>query len=194
MHDEKPNPGPLELTAFVVMWGVLFVALAWLAGVRAEALRGAAVFTGVCALASLILDGETAPRKRLWGLCIPLVLAAVWGAVEACGVAGVSPAATRAGIYGGLGAVGAAGFFVGLGSERAGLAMYRGWMAAARPIGWTVSFVLLGAVFLVVITPIGLVMRAFGRDPMERRFEPGRGSYWVEREPGGGSRRYFRQY
>jgi|GEM_PF-453890 len=194
MNDDTRNPGPLELIGFVAMWAVLFVGVAWLGGVRPEALRGAAAFTGVCALFSLVLDTETRLRRRAWGLAIPAVLAAVWGVVEACGAAGVNPSATRAGLYWVLGAVGAVGFFGGLASERGAVAMYRGWMAAARPIGWTISFVLLGAVFLVVVTPMGLVMRAAGRDPMERRFEPDRKSYWVERETGRSSRRYFRQY
>jgi hypothetical protein len=71
--------------------------------------------------------------------------------------------------------------------------LYRLWMAAVLPIGWLVSNLLLGAVFYLVITPIGLLARAFGRDPLTRRFEPDADSYWIEDDPGGEPGRYYRQ-
>ena len=41
------------------------------------------------------------------------------------------------------------------------------WMALAFPIGWTVSHLLLLIVYYLVLTPIGLLMRLFGYDPLE---------------------------
>ena len=72
--------------------------------------------------------------------------------------------------------------------------MFLGWMFAAFPIGWTISHLLLGLTFYLVLTPIGLIMRLCGRDPLHRRFEPDAASYWVEHDPGGDASRYFRQY
>ena len=72
--------------------------------------------------------------------------------------------------------------------------VFLGWMYAAYPIGWVVSHVLLAAVYYLVITPIGLAMRLLGRDPMRRRFEPDRDTYWIARSEGGDVRRYFRQF
>ena len=44
----------------------------------------------------------------------------------------------------------------------------------------------LGVFFYLVLTPIGVAMRIFGRDPLERRLEPERSTYWVPyRAPGG---------
>lgn len=74
------------------------------------------------------------------------------------------------------------------------LYVYRGWMYAAYPIGWTVSHVLLGLIFYGVITPIGLIMRLLGRDPMQRGFEPNAATYWEPREQVADVKRYFRQF
>lgn len=74
------------------------------------------------------------------------------------------------------------------------LAIYRGWMYAAYPIGWTVSHVLMAIVFYLVITPIGLVMRLLGYDPMQRRLDRQAATYWVQRQPVTEVKRYFRQF
>ncbi|MEB3333654.1 MAG: SxtJ family membrane protein [Cyanobacteriota bacterium] len=46
---------------------------------------------------------------------------------------------------------------------------YRGWMALGHALGWINSHLILGAVFLLVLQPIALVMRALGHDPLRRR-------------------------
>lgn len=72
--------------------------------------------------------------------------------------------------------------------------VYVGWMYLTYPFGWILSHLLILALFYLVITPIGLLMRLFSRDPLTRTFEPNRQSYWVEHDPaGGGMDRYFRQ-
>jgi hypothetical protein len=48
-----------------------------------------------------------------------------------------------------------------------------------------VSPVVLGVMFFVVVTPMGLVMRALGKDPLRLRFDRGAQSYWVDRRPPG---------
>jgi len=73
--------------------------------------------------------------------------------------------------------------------------VFVGMSCLAWPIGFVVSHVVLAVVFYLVLTPIGLVMRLFGYDPMRRRFEPGESSYWTRRqETGVDSDRYFRQF
>ena len=49
-------------------------------------------------------------------------------------------------------------------------------------------------VFYVVLTPVGLIFRAIGRDPLHRRFEPTASTYWVPREPARDAQRYYRQF
>lgn len=48
---------------------------------------------------------------------------------------------------------------------------YRGWMALGHLLGWVNSHLILGAVFLLVLQPIAVVMRALGHDPLRRRRE-----------------------
>ena len=68
------------------------------------------------------------------------------------------------------------------------------WMAAVWPLGWTISHLVMAVVFYLVITPIGLIMRGCGRDPMERRFDGPARSYWKKRSQDSATRRYFRQF
>ena len=72
--------------------------------------------------------------------------------------------------------------------------MYVGWMYAAFPIGWTVSHVLMALIFYLVMTPIGWLMRATGRDPLFRRFDRSARTYWISRPQRGEVANYFRQY
>lgn len=72
--------------------------------------------------------------------------------------------------------------------------MFVGWMYAAHPIGLVVSHVLLALVYFGVVTPIGLLMRALGHDPMTRRLDRSAATYWIEREQVSDVRRYFRQF
>ena len=65
---------------------------------------------------------------------------------------------------------------------------------AAWPIGLVVSFAILVAIYYLVMTPIGLLMQLFGRDPMSRRFCPQGHTYWVPYRPADGIKRYFRQF
>ncbi|HJS87719.1 MAG TPA: SxtJ family membrane protein [Acetobacteraceae bacterium] len=52
--------------------------------------------------------------------------------------------------------------------------------------------IVMAVLFYGVITPIGLLMRAFGKDPLRRRFDPAAPSYWIARPPGeSGMRRQF---
>jgi hypothetical protein len=56
---------------------------------------------------------------------------------------------------------------------------YRAWMKLAEVLAWINTRIILGVVFYGVVTPIGLVMRLLGRDPMRRRFDRTGESYRV---------------
>lgn len=58
--------------------------------------------------------------------------------------------------------------------------VHRVWMQMAQALGWFNTRVLLGLVYFLVMTPIGIVMCLMGRDPLDRRLKD-RLSYWVER-------------
>ncbi|MBW3543785.1 MAG: hypothetical protein KY476_26350 [Planctomycetes bacterium] len=72
--------------------------------------------------------------------------------------------------------------------------VYLGWMCALYPVAWVVSHVVLAAIYFLVLTPIGLAMKLFGRDPMQRSFDPAASTYWKPRPPQTETSRYFRQF
>ncbi len=72
--------------------------------------------------------------------------------------------------------------------------VYVVWMAVIFPIGWVVSHILMALIFYLVFTPVGLIMRLLGRDPMRRRFDREAESYWVARKPTDEKKRYFKQF
>lgn len=83
----------------------------------------------------------------------------------------------------------------------AGLALASGAIALVRPsllarpnrlwtrigvaLGNVVSPVVLGAVFYGIVTPLGVLMRVMGKDPLRRNADPAAQSYWIPREPPG---------
>jgi hypothetical protein len=72
--------------------------------------------------------------------------------------------------------------------------LYVALTAIALPIGFVLSHVLLAILFFGVFTPIGLVFRFIGHDPLHRRFDRDGTTYWVPREPEPDVKRYFRQF
>jgi len=57
-----------------------------------------------------------------------------------------------------------------------------GWLAAAHGLGWLNTRILLGLFYYSVVSPVGLVMRLFGRDPLDRKWLPNQPSYWIRRD------------
>ena len=58
--------------------------------------------------------------------------------------------------------------------------VYYVWMRMALAIGKVVNAVILALVFFLVITPMGVVMRWSGRDPLRRKIDHEADSYRVE--------------
>ncbi len=67
----------------------------------------------------------------------------------------------------------------------------RVWKAVALVLGVVSTYVMLTVVFVVAVTPVGLLMRAFGADPLLRRRARARSSYWTQAEA---SSRFDRPY
>jgi hypothetical protein len=72
--------------------------------------------------------------------------------------------------------------------------IYVAWMILAFPIGWTISQVIVALVFYGLFTPIALVFRLIGRDPLHRARRPGLETYWTPKPTATDPRRYFRQF
>jgi hypothetical protein len=60
---------------------------------------------------------------------------------------------------------------------------YRVWMALGAALGWINTRLVLGLIFYGLITPMALVFRLIGRDPMQRAFDPGVTTYRVPKTP-----------
>ena len=72
--------------------------------------------------------------------------------------------------------------------------IYVSWMVLAFPIGWTVSQIILLAMFFGLFTPIGLTFRLLGRDPLRRAPRSGLDSYWEPKPVPTDLGRYFKQF
>ncbi len=67
-------------------------------------------------------------------------------------------------------------------APRALWSVYRPWMRAAHVLGAIQGALLLTLVFVFVLTPLGLAMRSFGWDPLDRR-RRGATTFWRRRDP-----------
>lgn len=68
--------------------------------------------------------------------------------------------------------------------------VFRAWMGLAHLISKVTTPIFMGVVFFIVIAPVGLVMRLFGRNPIKHRAV--NQSYWASRDqPRGGMTNQF---
>jgi hypothetical protein len=59
------------------------------------------------------------------------------------------------------------------------------WLKFGTLLHSITSPIILGVMFFLVITPIGLLMRLFGKDFLRLKFDQASPSYWIRREPPG---------
>lgn len=186
MIELRNDPSPREVRLFGLLWLLFCVGVGLVLLWRPEGLVGAAGFLSVAWVVSLLFN--PAPRRdQALGFLMPALFGLAGGTVEAAllGPRDAALAATAAG---------AAGALLIWVVPSLGRRVWVGWMLAAFPIGWTISHAVLAAVYYLVLTPIGLLMRLVGRDPMRRRLDPRAETYWIEREGRRDSTSYFRQF
>ena len=109
-----------------------------------------------------------------------LILLFVWGVAPVWAIVAV--------------AAGVAIFLCSLISPAGARVLYVGLTLVAMPIGIVVSFVLLGAFYFLLLTPLALVFRLIGRDSLRRKYEPQAESYWVPHKPTENMERYLHQF
>jgi hypothetical protein len=82
--------------------------------------------------------------------------------------------------------VGAAVFFLAaLALPRVLAPLNRIWLRFGLLLHACISPVIMALVFYTTVTPIGLVRRLLGKDPLRLRFDPDAVTYWIERHPPG---------
>jgi hypothetical protein len=59
------------------------------------------------------------------------------------------------------------------------------WLKLGLLLGKIVSPIALGILFYLVFMPVGVLMRALGKDPLRLKRDEAAASYWIRREPPG---------
>ncbi len=72
--------------------------------------------------------------------------------------------------------------------------IFVGLMLVATPIGAIISFVCLSLIYYGLFTPVGILFRITGKDPLEKRLDKAAASYWIVRENKRTPASYFRLY
>lgn len=124
--------------------------------------------------------------RRFAGLGLP-VLAGILGALTFWAFA--SPTAGIA-----IWAVGGALSLTGLAFPSALKPLLIGMMIVTFPLRWAIFHLALAALFYLVVTPIGLLMRLFRRSPLRAFRTTGESSAWQARRPDASMAEYFRQH
>ena len=181
----KKNPTERDITWFAVSLVLFFGALGGLALWSPDALVGVATFLSVAWLVSLIINRDSW-HLQILGVLMPLLFFAIGSSAQA----GANPwtAAVVTWVVGIVLAV------VSRTWLNLGRLAYSGWMLASFPIGWTISHLILGITYFLVLTPIGLLMRLLGRDPMQRRIDRAAQTYWIKHQTPTDPSRYFQQF
>ncbi len=71
---------------------------------------------------------------------------------------------------------------------------YVAWYFLACCVGTVVGNLALASVFFVLVTGLGLLMRAVGRRPIRKKFDRRGASYWQDAEQVDDPKRYYRQF
>lgn len=91
-------------------------------------------------------------------------------------------------------ALGTIAAFFSLVAPQANRILYVGLTLLAFPIGFVLSYVIMGTLFFLIIGPIAVLFRLFGRDSMHRRYDPNASTYWLKARPARDKDSYFHQY
>ena len=113
--------------------------------------------------------------NRAFGLVMAAFLAIV----------GLLPLATRGEARGGVLLVALAFALFAVTVPHVLAPLNRLWTAFGNLLHAIVSPIVLGILYFLVVTPTGLAMRLFGKDPLRLRFDRKAASYWLPRQPPG---------
>ena len=60
--------------------------------------------------------------------------------------------------------------------------VYVGWMAMAKMMGYVMTRVILTVLFYLVVTPVSITAKLFGKSFLDLKFDKNADSYWIERK------------
>lgn len=124
----------------------------------------------------LVIDeAVTGPSNRSFGLIFSLLFA----------VLGLGPLARGRPVRGWALVVAAAFLLAALAVPRILGPLNRLWLRIGLILHACISPVIMGLVFYTTVTPIGVVRRLLGKDPLRLRWDRDAVTYWIERKPPG---------
>jgi hypothetical protein len=85
-------------------------------------------------------------------------------------------------------------FIISLISAKITRIIYLAMTLAALPIGLVINVLSMGVLYFLILTPLGFVFKAIGRDVLNRRFETQAKTYWIKRKQNQNIERYFHQF
>ena len=185
MIEINRNPSTKDLRIFALLFLIFGGILGAMAYFRPEGLKGVALVLGVSSLISAFLHFK---EKDFWQFFFLFLIVA--SMTTALIMTGQPPLVVAGGLFGAL--AGAA--LVGIAKPTSIRPIYVGMILAVFPIGWLLSHVLLGIVLYLVLTPIGLLLRISGKDPMQRTLKPQAATYWEPHTQETDVSRYFKQF
>lgn len=100
----------------------------------------------------------------------------------------------RVAVAGGFGALALLSGLFSAALPKANKPLFLALTLITYPIGFVMSYVVLGILFFGVFAPIGALLRATGSDPMQRSLQNGERSYWSEARARRSKESYFRQF
>ena len=77
---------------------------------------------------------------------------------------------------------------------KANLPLYIGLSVISYPIGVVLSYIIMLVIYFGMITPMALIFRMIGKDPLQREFLPDAQTYWEEPGPAHPRESYFKQF
>jgi hypothetical protein len=124
---------------------------------------------------------------RAFGCTVGAILMVI-GTAKAVIAAAVTPVSSM--LFG----IGAALFVLGIIAPRRLSALKRTWLRIGAVLAMVVNPIVLMVLFLLVVTPMALLMRLLGKRPLRLAPDPGAASYWIKREPPSGSSTMRQQF
>ena len=85
-------------------------------------------------------------------------------------------------------------FIISLISAKGTRIIYLAMTLAALPIGLVINVLVMGVFYFLILTPVGLVFKAIGRDVLNRRFDAQTKTYWIKHKQDQNPERYFHQF
>jgi hypothetical protein len=172
--ESKREPSSKERKALGVALcalGCVFALMIWF---QPASLMLISCVSGLAWCAAMLFNKDEPLGQQWKGIMIPVIAGLAYAAVRY--VASPATIAVAAAV-----ALTVLGVVVWL-HHSFGNRFYETWSLLFLPLAWSVSSLLLVLVYYGVLTPIGLVLRLVGRDPLHREFDRSAASYWVKRD------------